>query len=138
MPSPNLDLVRSIYADWERGDYSSIEWAHPEIECMIADGPSPGSGTGVPAMRSAWRDVLDAWEGQATHADGCRELDDERVLVLVTASGRGKTSGLQIQTGGANLFDMRDGKVIKLVICWDRARTLADLGLTPEEGAPDS
>jgi hypothetical protein len=48
MASANLDLVRPIYTAWERGDFSSVEWAHPEIEFVIADGQRAAAGRGWP------------------------------------------------------------------------------------------
>ena len=139
MASSNLDLVRSIYAAWERGDFSSAAWAHPEIAYMVADGPNPGSWTGVAAMTTAVRGFLSTWDEYRVEAKEFRELDDERVLVLTQwAGGRGKMSGLelgQIQTTGAHLFHLRSGKVTRYVIYFDRGRAFADLGLDPKGGS---
>jgi ketosteroid isomerase-like protein len=130
--SANLDLVRSIFADWERGDYSSTDWADPDIDLVVIDGPTPGLGRGIPDMVRGMRDYLTAWQGHHTEAEECQELDSERILVMTRESARGKTSGLelsQIRTQGAHLFHIRDGKVTRLAIYWDRDSALADLGL---------
>jgi ketosteroid isomerase-like protein len=136
--SENVDLVRSIYAAWERGDFSSVEWAHPEIEYLIADGPAPGCWTGLAGMSEGWRSWLSAWEDFRAGAEQYRELDDERVLVLAGFSGRGKTSGLEVEQMRAKseaLFRVRQGKVTRIVLYWSRQRALADLGLPPEAGS---
>src|SRR5436190_24162091 len=94
--SENLDLVRSIYETVGRGDYGSAEWADPEIEYVHADGPEPGSVTGREGLAGAMRNLFGAFEDVRAEAEDYRELDAERVLVLTTASARGKTSGLPV------------------------------------------
>ena len=124
--SENLDLVRSIYADWERGDFTDATWADPEIEFELADGPEPGSVTGVAEMARSWSHRLGVWEGFHTLPDDYREVDDERVLALYRFSGRGKASGLDLGPmgmEGACIFHIRDGKVTRLVVYVDRALT---------------
>jgi ketosteroid isomerase-like protein len=135
MASANLHLLESLYAAWELGDFSSTEWADPEIEWIIADGPTAGRWTGLARMADSFRGMLDAWEEYRLEVEEYRELDDERVLVLAKLAGRGKTSGLELdemQARGATLFHVRDGKVTRLVYYYDRELALADLGLAPE------
>jgi ketosteroid isomerase-like protein len=130
--SENLDLVRSICSAWERGDYSSVEWADPEIEFVTADGTEPGSWAGLAEMAEGMRAFLSAWHDAGAEATEYRELDGERVLALVHFSGRGKTSGLdlgQLDSKGAFLFKFRAGKVARFVRYFNRDRAFADLGL---------
>jgi ketosteroid isomerase-like protein len=139
MASENLDLVRSIFAAWERGDYSSAEWAHPEIEFVMLDGPDEGRWTGLAAMAEGTRDRLSLWEEYRVEVEEYRELDGERVLVLIRRSGRGKRSGVemgQMRMQGAHVFHVRDGKVTRFVDYADRERALADLGLAAEGDSP--
>jgi ketosteroid isomerase-like protein len=130
--SENLDLVRSIYAEWERGDFRSAPWAHPRIQLVMIGGPDPGIWTGIAGMSEGWHGFLGAWEEFRVAADEYRELDAGRVLVLIHRSGHGRTSGLDVEQMGstaADLFHIDDGKVTRLVNYWDRKRALDDLGL---------
>jgi ketosteroid isomerase-like protein len=127
--SENLDLARSIYAAWERGEWGRGDWASPDIEYEYVGGPEPRSGTGLAGLASVMRDWLGAWEDWRVEVVECRDIDGEHVLVTGKGIGRGKTSGLKVESRGANLFRLRDGKVTRLVSYWDRDDAFADLGL---------
>jgi ketosteroid isomerase-like protein len=140
-PPSNLELVRSICDAWGKGDFGSAEWASPEIEFVLTGGPVDGSWTGLAGMAEGWRAWLGAWEDVRAEPDEYRELDGERVLVLLHGSGRGKTSGLELEhmrTNSAALFQLRDGKVTRLVVYLDRELGLADLGLSSETVSPQT
>ena len=88
MSQENVEIVRSLYAVWERGDFSSAEWAHPDIEFVSVDGPTPGSWTGLAGMTKGWSAWLSAWDEFRIEADEYRELGNERVLVLTRQGGK--------------------------------------------------
>jgi hypothetical protein len=81
-------------------------------------------------MAGGWREFLSTWEGFHAEAEEFREIDRERVLVLLHNSGRGKMSGLdlgEMQAKGAAIFHVRRGKVTRFVSYFDGNRALEDL-----------
>jgi ketosteroid isomerase-like protein len=136
--SANVQLVWAIYEDWGRGDFSSLDWAHPDFELALVDGPNPGRWRGADAG-AAWRDMLATWDDFRAVAEDVTAIDAGRVLVLTRNTGRGKTSGLELgdmETRGANVLHLRDGKVARIDAYFSRDLALAELdndprGLTP-------
>ncbi len=136
MTAANVDLVRSIYDSWERGDFSRTrEWAHPEIECAALGGPVTDGYKGPAALGEGLSALLEVIDDARPEAQEYRDLDDERVLVLGCLRGREKSTGMDVEQLRANLFRIRDGKVVRLIFYRDRGRAFADLGLTPDPGA---
>lgn len=88
-------------------------------------------------MRESFGGMLGAWDGFRGEAEECRQLDEERVLILNQFRGRGKTSGLEIAHKGTELLRVLDGKVTSFVHYYDRERALIELGLDPK-AAPQS
>jgi hypothetical protein len=131
--SDNVDFVRSIYEDWERGEFGSLGWAHAEIEFVVVDGPQPTRIRGLRAMLQYWHEFLDAWDSHSVVVDEYRELNERQVLVLVhSGRGRAKASTLGLGrhgAGGAQILDVREGMVTRLVTYFSRERALADLGV---------
>jgi len=130
----NIDLVRSINADWERGDWSATGWAHPEIELVLASGPEHRRFSGLAGVSDGWREFLSAWEDFRIVVDEYLELDGGRVLVLIHNTGRGRASGVEVgpmRQRSANLFEIEDGKVRRLTAYWDAEAALTELGLSP-------
>ena len=121
------DLMGSEFRGHEGIRLWMDEWVgnldvRAEIEYVIADGPAPGCWKGLAGMAEGFRGIVGAWEDYRTEVDAYRELDGERVLVLLRLSGRGKASGAELRelwARSANLFHVRDRKVTRLVLYWD-------------------
>jgi ketosteroid isomerase-like protein len=125
-----LDLVRSIYVGWARGDFRSVEWAHQQIEFEFADGPEPGRWQGVDEMSAHYADWLRGWRDFRAEPERYFAPDERCVLVFVRNTARGRASGLELDMRSvANYFEVDDGKVVRLALYWDRDRALADAGI---------
>jgi len=95
MSSTNLELVRSIYADWGRGEFQSADWADPKIEFTGPGSVEAGVRTGLAGMAEGWRSWLSVWDAYHAAAEEYRLLDDGRVVVI------GRMSAVDLRGLGA-------------------------------------
>ncbi len=108
----NVETVRAIFAAWEQGDFSSADWADPEIEFTIP-GLDQHVERGIEAMRRAWAEWLRSFSEFGV--EGRRYYDaGDKVVVDQVFRGKGRGSGVPIdEIPGAAVLTVRDGRVTR-------------------------
>lgn len=118
-----------MYAEWGRGNFrprfdvyaDDLDWKwgwseeFPGLEGVSHD----------PHRRSKrLREFLSQWEDWSCEAEDYVQAG-EFVVVLCRYRGPGKESGVEVDTRGAHLWTMRDGKAVRLEVFSSSRRALA-------------
>lgn len=131
----NEQLVRRLLDAWNRRDLGAVgslvtpdfEWA--EWEGSLID--AAAGHRGAKAVERVTADVDEGFEAYRAEIVECREVGDERVLVILEESATGSTSGADVSTQFGYVVTVRDGKASRVVAYRDPDEARAAAGVEP-------
>ena len=131
MSQENVEIVRRVIAARNRGDRdAAFAYAAPDIEFdySASAGPWAGIYRGVQATMRLWDGMDEAfsefrWEPQEFIDAG------DAVVVSIRFHSRGRGSGVETVSRAAQVYWLKDGKVVRYRQCQNRAEALEAAGL---------
>lgn len=129
MTRQNLDAVRAIYAEWERGNFrAGGELLDPHVMWIVAHGsPEPGVYVGSEEVTTWMRVQLDAWERLTVAAEEFLEAGDS-IVVAVRRRGIGKGARVPVQDRHFHVWSFRGRTVTRMEFFRERSEALAAVG----------
>jgi ketosteroid isomerase-like protein len=136
VPRGNLEMARQGYEVLNRGEVDRFltEFVHPAYEfhtgVRVPSIPTVVRGReGLRAWIEQW--YQEPWEEQLQmEVERIEELDDGRVLALLTLRASGRGSGARVETEYAHIITVRDGLCVRVdgFPSWRHALSAAGLG----------
>ena len=128
MSIENVRVVRRLFEQYERGDWeAALDCLAPEV---VYETGQELPAVGREAVRQMWERWGDAWEEIDTETGDWMDAGDS-VLVTVTYRGRGAGSGIEHVDVLFDVYELRDGLVVRKREFRDRAEALREAGLRP-------
>jgi len=131
MSQENVDVVRKLFAEHERGNFAVQELLDPNIRIRWPDSLAAGGRAESVGVDDATKVML-AWlrtfESVTLTAERIIDAGDQVVSISVWRA-RGKASGVDTEWRLGSVFTVRQGKVVSLVSYTDPDEALEAAGL---------
>jgi ketosteroid isomerase-like protein len=107
--------VREVVGAINRGDIDGfLASTHPDFEWKVLEAsPLAGTYRGREEVRRYVEEWLDTFEGVQLRIERLVELDD-RVVVVVRGSARGKASGVEVRNHFCQLWTLNEGVPVRM------------------------
>lgn len=134
MAEQDVESLRKVYTEWSEGNFQPVTDVYgTDLDWGWSDEfPDLGGVAHETAARSErlvrW---LSSWERWRVEPEDFI-VSGDHVVVLCRYTGRGKGSGVDVDTQGAHVWTFREGKAIRLEIFSSPERALAAAGLKSE------
>ena len=126
MSQENVKVVREAWDAYSGGDYDRIAGFHdPHIVVVTLEDGALYGNDAVLANYERWDE---AWEGAETTLEEVIGHGD-RVFVAARFHGRGRASGVEVETRLYEVYTVRDGKVLRIDEYATRDEALEAAGL---------
>jgi ketosteroid isomerase-like protein len=125
----SVALVMEFYAAFNRGNIdAAVDFLHLQFEWRPAFGRALlGHNVyfGRDGFRSYYRDVGDTFVEYRVELRDVEPIEDELLLLHVSASGTGRRSGAKIASRYVILYELRDGLIVRGQTFSDRDQAVA-------------
>src|SRR3954447_21331028 len=113
MSQQNVGIVRRMWDAFLQADFATaLSFCDPDIEWDGTNLPDGQVGRGHDAVMDHIRRWADQWESWTVDVERISDAGDEGIVVLIRERGRSK-SGLEMDEQHAELYDLRDGMVVR-------------------------
>ena len=133
MSQENVEVVLRANAAANGGDYAAAaELWHPNAELRdlahAVDTEQTVKGRdAVLALWSQWRETFDEFRAEIEETVDC----GTHVICATRWVGRGSASGVTVDVSQVDVYELRDGKIIRATLAYpDKATALKALGLS--------
>jgi ketosteroid isomerase-like protein len=128
MSGENVEIVRRAFAYeiYGRGDRADAEALFDPY--VVMNPTEEGPSYGLDEIRDNFEHWREAWEELEVTAEEYIDAGD-RVLVAAHHRGRGRGSGIEVDTCLHSLYTLRDGKILRVDEYAHRAEALEAAGL---------